>query len=181
MMICFVLTKLYTIRADMFSKKIKFGITVGIIMIIAVITAAAHNREGFAISTITGLNASTPADTAGKFPTPAGLVQDIYPRNMEYGGGISADDAADMWWHYPTFRLGSYDQITNNIRYPNNPDVGRCTPSSMCGAMYLERRTGTNEARVLPPADDSGVRVGYFTTSTPAMRSLPYDPYGAAA
>ena len=55
--------------------------------------------------------------------------------------------SADMWWHYPTFKLGSYDQITNNIRYPNNPDVGRCTPASVCGALYHEKKTGsTSEA-----------------------------------
>ena len=46
------------------------------------------------------------------------LVQDTYPAIGK--NQISNMTAADMWWHYPTFKLGSYDQITNNIRYSNN-------------------------------------------------------------
>ena len=40
------------------------------------------------------------------------LVQDIYPpigKNQ-----ISNNTSSDIWWHYPTFKLGSYAQITNN-------------------------------------------------------------------
>lgn len=91
------------------------------------------------------------------------LVQDIYPpigKNQ-----ISNDTASDIWWHYPTFEVGSYDQITNNIRYPNNPDVGTCTPASMCGALYHEKKTGNNYITQLPPVNpDSGTRIGYFST-----------------
>jgi len=91
------------------------------------------------------------------------LVQDTYPpigKNQ-----ISNETAADMWWHYPTFKVGSYDQITNNIRYPNNPDIGRCTPASVCGALYHEKKTGSNYIEQLPPVNPtSGTRIGYFTT-----------------
>jgi len=65
------------------------------------------------------------------------LVQDTYPpigKNQ-----ISDNTSNDIWWHYPTFQLGSYKQITNNIRFPNNPDEGRCMPASMCGALYHEK------------------------------------------
>ena len=78
---------------------------------------------------------------------------------------ISNETASNMWWHYPTFKVGSYDQITNNIRYPNNPDVGRCMPASMCGALYHEKKIGSNYVEQLPPVKpDSGTRIGYFTT-----------------
>jgi hypothetical protein len=101
------------------------------------------------------------------------LVQDTYPpigRNQ-----ISNDNASNIWWHYPTFRLGSYDQITNNIRYSNNPDVGRCTPASMCGALYHEKDLGSNYVKPLPPINpDCGTRVGYFTTNDQLIDSLPY-------
>jgi hypothetical protein len=80
-----------------------------------------------------------------------------------------------MWWHYPTFSLGSYKQITNNIRYPNNPDIGRCTPGSMCGALYHEKYLGSNYVTPLPPVNSmSGTRVGYFTTDEQLIDSLPF-------
>lgn len=65
------------------------------------------------------------------------LVQDTYPPIGK--NELSNETSNDMWWHYPIFTLGSYDQITNNIRYYNNPDIGRCTPGSFCGALYHEK------------------------------------------
>jgi hypothetical protein len=101
------------------------------------------------------------------------LVQDVYPpigKNQ-----ISNDTSNDMWWHYPTFKLGSYAQITNNIRYSNNPDIGRCTPGSMCGALYHEKKTGNNYVNPLPPVNSGyGTRVGYFTTNDQLIDSLPF-------
>ena len=101
------------------------------------------------------------------------LVQDTYPpigKNQ-----ISDETSNDMWWHYPIFTLGSYKQITNNIRYPNNPDVGRCTPASMCGALYHEKFLGSNYVTPLPPVNsECGTRVGYFTTDEQLVTSLPY-------
>lgn len=91
------------------------------------------------------------------------LVQDTYPaigKNM-----ISNDTANDIWDSYPTFTLGSYAQTTNNIRYPKNPDIGRCTPASMCGALYHQKNLGSDIITPLPPVSGSGIRVGYFTTS----------------
>lgn len=101
------------------------------------------------------------------------LVQDTYPAIGK--NEISNDDANDIWWHYPIFQLGSYDQITNNIRYPDNPDVGRCTPASMCGALYHNKKTGNNYVKPLPPVDPySGTRVGYFTTDQQLVDNLPF-------
>ena len=101
------------------------------------------------------------------------LLQDTYPpigKNQ-----ISDETSNDMWWHYPIFTLGSYKQITNNIRYPNNPDVGRCTPASMCGALYHEKFLGSNYVTPLPPVNsECGTRVGYFTTDEQLVTSLPY-------
>jgi hypothetical protein len=91
------------------------------------------------------------------------LVQDTYPAIGK--NELSNETSADMWWHYPTFKLGSYHQITNNIRYSNNPDIGNCMPASMCGALYHEKKTGSNYIEQLPPVDpNSGTRIGYFTT-----------------
>lgn len=91
------------------------------------------------------------------------LVADSYPWTGR--NGISNNDANSIWWHYPIFELGSYDQITNNIRYPNNPDEGTCMPASMCGALYKEKQLKTNYITPLPPVNPNcGTRIGYFTT-----------------
>jgi hypothetical protein len=101
------------------------------------------------------------------------LVQDIYPpiRKNE----ISNNTANDIWWHYPIFTLGSYKQITNNIRYPNNPDEGTCTPPSMCGALYHKKQIASNYVTPLPPVNpECGTRIGYFTTDEQLVDSLPF-------
>jgi hypothetical protein len=111
----------------------------------------------------------------GKFPEAQTqvLVQNTYPpigKNQ-----ISNNTAADIWWHYPIFQLGSYAQITNNIRYPDNPDEGTCTPASMCGALYHDKHLGSNYVEPLPPVNPTcGTRVGYFDTNVQLVDSLPY-------
>jgi hypothetical protein len=101
-----------------------------------------------------------------KYPIPETdiLLEDTYP--VTGRKGISNNGSANIWWHYPIFQLGSYDQITNNIRYSNNPDVGTCMPASMCGALYKEKQLKTNYVKPLPPINPNcGTRVGYFDTS----------------
>jgi hypothetical protein len=112
------------------------------------------------------------ADAMGDYPRAQTdvLVQDSYPpigRNQ-----ISDNNSADMWWHYPTFTVGSYDQITNNIRYSNNPDLGSCMPGSMCGALYHDNQLKSNYVSQLPQVNPNcGTRVGYYSTN---MNLLPY-------
>ena len=107
-------------------------------------------------------------DADGDFPIAqkSVLVQDTYPaigKNM-----ISNNGANDIWFDYPIFEVGSYDQITNNIRYPDNPDEGTCMPASMCGALYKDKNIGSNYVKPLPPINPTcpGTRVGYFETNT---------------
>ena len=101
------------------------------------------------------------------------LIQDTYPpigKNQ-----ISNNTASDIWMDYPIFQLGSYAQTTNNIRYPDNPDNGTCTPASMCGALYKNKNIGDNNVQPLPPVNsDSGTRIGYFITNEQLIDSLPY-------
>ena len=105
------------------------------------------------------------------------LVQDTYPRIGT--NQLSNNTSNDIWQYYPTFELGSYAQITNNIRYSKNPDVGRCTPASMCGALYHEKDLGSNVVTPLPPITSPGTRVGYFTTDQHLIDSLPFSSDGA--
>jgi hypothetical protein len=101
------------------------------------------------------------------------LVQDTYPAIGV--NQISNNTSNDIWWHYPIFKLGSYAQITNNIKYPNNPDEGTCMPGSMCGALYKDKKIGNNYVKRLPPVNsEQGTRVGYFTTNEQLIDSLPF-------
>jgi ABC-type multidrug transport system permease subunit len=46
------------------------------------------------------------------------------------------NSVSDNWWHYPSYQVGSYAQITNNVRYPTSPDDGTCSPPEFCGSFY---------------------------------------------
>ena len=89
------------------------------------------SMEGYSNYTLEGAMGQLP-DAQTKV-----LVQDTYPAIGK--NEISNDTANDIWQDYPIFQLGSYEQITNNIKYPDNPDNGRCMPSSMCGALYHDK------------------------------------------
>jgi hypothetical protein len=98
------------------------------------------------------------------------LVQDTYPITKH--NGITDNGSNEIWWRYPIFKVGSYKQITNNIRYPNNPDTGRCMPASFCGALYNDKHTKTNYVSPLAPVQiTNGTRVGYFNTN---INMLPF-------
>ena len=91
------------------------------------------------------------------------LVQDVFP--ITGINSVSDKQASNVWWQYPVFKVGSYAQITNNIRYPRNVDTGRCMPEDFCDALYKPRQNKTNYVTPLPPVNpDCGTRVGYFTT-----------------
>jgi hypothetical protein len=99
------------------------------------------------------------------------LVQDTYPAIGK--NELSTNDANDIWWYYPIFKVGSYAQITNNIRYSRNPDIGRCMPASMCGALYKDIENKTNYITPLPPVEvvGTGTRINYYNTD---VNMLPY-------
>jgi hypothetical protein len=96
------------------------------------------------------------------------LLQDTYPAIGK--NELSNESAENMWQRYPIFQLGSYEQTTNNIRYPNNPDDARCTPANFCYAVYKDKDIGSNIVKPLPPLDpNAGTRVGYFDTDENLM------------
>jgi hypothetical protein len=91
------------------------------------------------------------------------LLEDEYQITGQ--NGISNNGAEQIWWNYPIFEVGSYSQITNNMRYPNNPDEGKCAPASMCNTLYQKKKGKSNYIKPLQPVNNScGTRVGYFTT-----------------
>jgi len=91
------------------------------------------------------------------------ILKDSYP--LTGRKGLSNNQYNDIWWHYPVFKIGSYEQITNNIKYPNNPDNGTCINADICGSLYKEYQTESNISEVLPPVPvGAGARINYYRT-----------------
>jgi len=92
------------------------------------------------------------------------LLTGDYPSTGK--NGVSTNSASTIWWHYPIFEVGSYAQITNNIKYPNNPDDGQCMPAEFCGALYKKKpNMPTNYVEPLNPVPESTyARVNYYNT-----------------
>jgi hypothetical protein len=140
------------------NKSIAIGCGFCVLIILAIYFSKIIPREGYSNNTL--------EDSMGDYPgaTTNALVQDIYP--ITGRNGITNNQASDIWWHYPTFKLGSYAQITNNLKYSDNPDIGNCMPASMCGSLYKEKHLKGNYIHPLPPVNNNcGTRIGYFSTS----------------
>lgn len=132
------------------------------LFVVLCVVASLYNKNNF----IEGYVTSPFNSTVGKYPSSQTevLVQDTYPAIGK--NQVSKENTYNMWWHYPIFKLGSYAQITNNIRYSNNPDIANCTPADMCYALYKDKHIGSNYVTPLPPVNpNGGTRVGYFNTS----------------
>lgn len=140
----------------------KFGIIIFLIGIIGVslylaplIYKITKNSEGFS-----GINDLL---TPGYFPKSVDrVILDTFPQIGK--NKTSHNNYDEIWWHYPIFSLGSFKQITNNLKYHYNPDQGTCVRADFCGAAYHDNKnTKTNIITPLPPAEEGpGARVGYF-------------------
>jgi hypothetical protein len=108
------------------------------------------------------------------WPAQPRLLQNTYP--ITGINGVSNKEASDLWWYQYKPLVGSYEQITNNLRYRNNPDNGTCSRSEFCGTLYKDYQKQSNIAKVLPPVKDGcAARVGYFNTTN---NFFPYRNYG---
>lgn len=108
------------------------------------------------------------AEVNTSIPIFSTLLSSIFPVKKDLA--LKSDkDESQIWWHYPTFRVGSYAQITNNLKYMNNPDIARCTPDDFCGVFYHKRiQPNSNYVYPLPPvplSNPTQTRVNYFTTN----------------
>lgn len=80
---------------------------------------------------------------------------------------VNKNNYNDIWWNYPVFGVGSYSQITNNLRYRKNPDDGVCITADFCGALYKDKHLASNITKPLPPAPEikpGSKRINYFLT-----------------
>lgn len=99
----------------------------------------------------------------GYFPKSVNqVILDEFP---QIGKNTTSENNYDeIWWKYPVFSLGSFKQITNNLKHHRNPDQGTCIRADFCGAAYNDNKNAkTNIITPLPEAEEGdGARVGYF-------------------
>jgi hypothetical protein len=128
---------------------------IGILAVSLYLAPFIKNIEGFS-----GLYDLT---TPGTFPKSVDqAILDDYP--LIGKNKTSNNNYNQIWWRYPVFTLGSYEQITNNLQHRYNPDEGTCVRADFCGALYHDKKnTKSNIITPLPPAEEGpGARVGYF-------------------
>ena len=136
-----------------------FGL-VFLLILLLIILNFPKIKQGFqSISDLGNLN------MGAEFPE----CQNIALLNKEYPvihkNRVSDKNYSDIWWEYPIFSEGSYAQITNNIRYPNNPDNGTAIGAEFSNAFYKNKKHKTNYSKPLGPVPfSSGMRVGYYRT-----------------
>jgi hypothetical protein len=133
----------------------------GSIIFLIVILAVGLYLAPF-IRQIEGFKTSILGSTEGTYPISVNrALLDDYPQIGK--NETSNDNYSDIWTNYTVFSLGSFKQITNNLRYHNNPDNGQCIRADFCGALYNNKKTQSNIVNPLPPAEEGlGARVGYF-------------------
>lgn len=173
----------------MLSKQIYVGFGFIIIILLSAIThklglayylsrigsGSGSNKEGYRsleYSTVPLLwNAGNDKHPKDNYASENILLNDSYP--LQWKNQVNMTDQWKKWWHYPSFRAGSYKQITNNIRYPNNPDIATCTPGEFCGALYKNRQEKSNVYEEIPPVVvcTDKVRVNYYNADN---NMLPY-------
>lgn len=92
------------------------------------------------------------------------LLPDSFPTTAD-PNKTTDNQYSNIWWRYPSLKVNSYKQITNNIRYSNNPDNGRIAPAEFAGAFYKDYQPRSNYSKLLPPAPlYNRKRVNYYLT-----------------
>lgn len=135
-----------------------------IIISIGTYLAFLVKQEGFQLNKLNRLNGVN-VNEGGSYPkTVKQTILDDYP--LIGTNQTSNNTYNSLLGRYPVFQLGSYEQITNNLKHWHNPDNGSCVHAEFCGAIYHDKQnTPSNIITPLPPAQESsGARVGYFRT-----------------
>lgn len=134
-------------------------------------TADKNNTEAFtplsvAATAAAAATATTVPLAPSSIQSSTGPMLNDFPHTANHNR-VSDNGYPDIWFDYPVFRAGSYKQLTNNLRYPDNPDNGTCVRADFCGALYHDtHHRPSNVVKPLPPAEEGdGARVGYFRTT----------------
>ena len=144
-----------------------FGLLVIYVVIVSIINILNYISSGKKKEGFQDQSSNLVSLQPGAFPSSQidPLLINSYP--LTGRKGVSNNQYDDIWWHYPVFPVGSFEQITNNIKYNNNPDEGTCITADFCGALYKEYQTQSYISEPLPPVNPGqGARVNYYRTDS---------------
>ena len=134
-----------------------------LIVIIAIIAFFPKVQDGFKNSVTTDL---ANMNMGAAFPECQNIALLYKEFPVIHTNMVSDKMYSDIWWKYPSFGVSSYKQITNNIRYPNNPDNGTAVRAEFSNAFYKNKKNKSNYSVPLGPVPLSAdkLRVGYYNT-----------------
>jgi hypothetical protein len=106
------------------------------------------------------------------------LLDKVYQENNPISFDMLSKYNERRWRDVQPIKVGSYEQTTNNIEFPINPDIGTCMPTEFCYTFYKNNMIRPKETvSDMVISDDSfvkqnseytdpnhNVRVGYFST-----------------
>ena len=77
---------------------------------------------------------------------------------------------SDIWTEYPSVQVGSYEQVTNNKKYWDNPNNGTCVRADMCNGIYNNKTLEKNPNATEMVVDGKKMPI--------KMQGSPYKMYG---
>jgi hypothetical protein len=137
----------------------KREVVIIIIIIVFLLIIFLPNKETFK-----NIQSFSSLQTPQKINRPNPLLYNDFPLTKRQN--ITHDQPSNIWKDYPVFQVGSYQQITNNLKYFRNPDEATCTPSEFCGSLYKDKKHPSNTAHWLKPVStpNNELRVNYYNT-----------------
>ena len=86
------------------------------------------------------------------------LLEDEY--TVKGNAGLSENKYSDNSKKRSVSRVGSFEQVTNNVREWSTPDNGNCSTADFCDTLYVSKIV--EEKSVVPQPNDASTRVNYF-------------------
>jgi len=81
---------------------------------------------------------------------------------------VSRQQYSREWGLYPVFSMPSFNQMTNNLRYFNNPSIAHETPEDFLDTFYGHKTAKSNIVSygpITPIVTQHEPRVGYWNTN----------------
>ena len=109
------------------------------------------------------------------------LLHDVYPEETNISIHALSKYNEKAWRQSQPVQVGNYEQTTNNIQFPINPDNGTCIPREFCYKFYKNNMIhhDDNVSEMIVSDNTQGksssdkiqgsvdeVRIGYFRTDT---------------
>lgn len=97
------------------------------------------------------------------------LLKGVFPIS---DNPVSSQQYSKEWHLYPVFSIPNFKQMTNNLRYFNNPNISHESPEDFLDTFYGSKSAKSNIVSygdVNPIITSNKPRVGYWNTNVDVM------------